>query len=100
MRVVDTQERVVDTQERVRAIGKQTNKINTDLEKHIDSAEYDRIVHWLGVSDPSENFHAALEKRHANTGLWFVEGPDFINLKNSEPCLMWLHGNGKWTPSP
>ena len=91
---LDTQGRVVDTQERVVVIDKQTNKIDMNIEKQIDKDEQDRVSHWLGVPDPSENFHAAIKKRHPDTGLWLVEGSDFGKWKKSEPCLMWLHGNG------
>lgn len=94
---LDTHGRVVDTQERVTEISEQTNRIAIKAEKHENSAEYDRIMQWLGAPDPSENLHAALKKRHPHTGLWFVKGSDFEKLKNSEPCLMWLHGNGKQT---
>lgn len=53
-----------------------------------------RLSRWLGVPDPSTNYHAALEKRHPETGLWLLNGQDFNNWKSSTSSLMWLHGNG------
>ena len=88
---------MVNTQARVVTISEQTARIDKNSEKQVNDAELDRIKKWLEVPDPSDNFHSALKKRHSETGLWFVEGSDFEKLKNSEPCLMWLHGNGEQT---
>ena len=77
------------------AISEQANKIDIKIEKQVDEAELDRMSQWLRAQDPSENYHAALKKRHPNTGSWLIEGPKFEEWKNSENCLMWLHGSGK-----
>jgi hypothetical protein len=53
-----------------------------------------RLSQWLGLPDPSTNYHAALEKRHPETGLWLLNGPRFDEWSSSTSSLMWLHGNG------
>jgi hypothetical protein len=53
-----------------------------------------RVSQWLGLPDPSTNYHAALEKRHLETGLWLLDSPKFNDWKTSTSSLMWLHGNG------
>jgi hypothetical protein len=53
-----------------------------------------RLSRWLGIPDPSINYHAALEKRHPETGLWLLNGDPFDQWKSSTSSLMWLHGNG------
>jgi hypothetical protein len=54
-----------------------------------------RLAQWLGIPDPSANYHAALKKRHPETGLWLVNGTQFKDWKSSKSSLMWLHGNGR-----
>ncbi|KIX05451.1 uncharacterized protein Z518_06323 [Rhinocladiella mackenziei CBS 650.93] len=51
------------------------------------------LSQWLGLPDPSPNYHAALRKRHPRTGLWLLNGQDFLDWKSSTSSLMWLHGN-------
>lgn len=53
-----------------------------------------RLSQWLGLPDPSTNYHAALEKRHLETGLWLLNSQRFNEWKTSTSSLMWLHGNG------
>ncbi|KIX03048.1 uncharacterized protein Z518_06598 [Rhinocladiella mackenziei CBS 650.93] len=52
-----------------------------------------RLSQWLKLADPSTNYHAALQKRHPETGLWLLNGQDFLDWKNSTSSLMWLNGN-------
>ena len=54
----------------------------------------DKLSCWLGLPDPSTNYHAALEKRHPETGFWLLNSQDFIEWKSSKCSFMWLYGNG------
>ena len=58
----------------------------------------DRLSRWLAIPDPSTNYHAALEKRHPETGLWLLNGRPFSDWKSST-SFMWLHGNGQSRPT-
>lgn len=53
-----------------------------------------KLSRWLGLPDPSTNYHAALDRRHSETGLWLVNGQQFDEWKSSASSLMWLHGKG------
>lgn len=57
----------------------------------IESLQH-RLSQWLGVPDPSTNYHAALEKLHPETGLWLLNGQHFRDWKISTSSLMWLYG--------
>ncbi|KAL8784419.1 MAG: hypothetical protein Q9195_009047 [Heterodermia aff. obscurata] len=63
------------------------------LQSHADQELQSRLSRWLGIPDPSTNFHAALEKRHPQTGLWLVKDQQFSSWRSSASSLMWLHGN-------
>ncbi|KIX09177.1 uncharacterized protein Z518_00256 [Rhinocladiella mackenziei CBS 650.93] len=58
-----------------------------------DEGQRNRLSQWLRLPDPSTNYHAALQKRHPKTGLWLLNGQDFLDWKSSTSSLMWLHGN-------
>lgn len=46
---------------------------------------------WLQAPDATTNHHDACNKRHASTGLWFVEGLKYQTwLQN--PAWLWLNG--------
>lgn len=51
-----------------------------------------RIRQWLSAPDPSTNYHKALKKRQADTGLWFLFGAEFTKWKTAVPSSLWLHG--------
>lgn len=50
------------------------------------------IRHWLEAPDAMINFNEAADKRHRNTGLWFVESQEFENWKQNDFSLLWLVG--------
>ncbi|KIV93472.1 hypothetical protein PV10_04684 [Exophiala mesophila] len=77
-------------------LGNQMEQLNIRTERlqsHADQELQHRLLQWLGVPDPSTNYHAALKKRHPETGLWLVNGTHFDSWKSSQSSLMWLHGN-------
>jgi hypothetical protein len=53
-----------------------------------------KFSQWLGIPDPSTNYHAALQKRHPETGQWLFNDEHFTDWRCSEASLMWLHGKG------
>lgn len=50
------------------------------------------IRDWLSASDPSTNYTNALEKRHKDTGLWFIRSEAFARWKRKSKSFLWLHG--------
>ncbi|KAF7965799.1 hypothetical protein HWV62_41761 [Athelia sp. TMB] len=51
------------------------------------------IERWMAAPDTSLNYKAAREKHQRGTGSWFVDGPDFKNLKDGPPgSVLWLRG--------
>ncbi|KIX03389.1 uncharacterized protein Z518_06941 [Rhinocladiella mackenziei CBS 650.93] len=78
------------------ALGNQMERLHIRTERlqsHTDQDLQHRLAQWLGIPDPSTNYHAALQKRHPKTGLWLVNGIHFAGWKSSESSLMWLYGN-------
>ncbi|KAL6716780.1 hypothetical protein ACLMJK_004692 [Lecanora helva] len=72
----------------------QTLDIRTEeLQSHAGQELQNRLSQWLGLPDPSTNFHAALEKRHPETGLWLMKCQQFEAWKSCTSSLLWLHGN-------
>ncbi|KXX77180.1 Ankyrin repeat domain-containing protein 50 [Madurella mycetomatis] len=50
------------------------------------------VYRWLAAPDPSSNYHAALKKRNAATGTWFVWSQPYINWVQTPNSFLWLHG--------
>lgn len=50
------------------------------------------IRDWLSAPDPSTNYANALEKRHKDTGLWFIRSEAFQTWKSQPNSFLWLHG--------
>lgn len=50
------------------------------------------IKDWLRAPDASVNFNEATQKKHPNTGLWFVKGSDFATWRIKPNSLLWLVG--------
>lgn len=63
------------------------------LQNLAQSALQYKISSWLKIPDPSTNYHAALRKRHPDTGQWLLDGQEFADWRNSAPSLLWLHGS-------
>jgi hypothetical protein len=47
---------------------------------------------WLRAPDASANFNEAIQKKHPNTGLWFVKSSDFATWLIKPNSLLWLVG--------
>ncbi|OQV10804.1 NACHT domain-containing protein isoform 2, partial [Cladophialophora immunda] len=63
------------------------------LQIRADQELQDKLSKWLNIPDPSTNYHAALQKRHPETGQWLLSGQRFTEWKSSTSSLMWLHGS-------
>ena len=48
---------------------------------------------WLAAPDPSINQIINFERRHADTGLWFLSDAAFKKWKTREQSSMWLQGS-------
>ena len=70
-----------------------------DRKEREDQEKVDRMkndfVSWLRHVDYDENHNIACNARNteANTGTWFTGGSRYTEFKNSENCLLWLHGD-------
>jgi hypothetical protein len=53
------------------------------------------VESWLAAPDSSVNFRAALQKRHAGTGLWFTQHRKYTEWKQNPGTILWAHGIGK-----
>ncbi|KAK8229363.1 hypothetical protein HDK90DRAFT_356194 [Phyllosticta capitalensis] len=51
-----------------------------------------KIKLWLSPPDPSINFNEAIEKHHAGTGSWFLDGEELRNWTRSPNSFIWLYG--------
>ncbi|PGG97626.1 hypothetical protein AJ79_09136 [Helicocarpus griseus UAMH5409] len=47
---------------------------------------------WLKAPDATENYNAAVAKRHANTGLWLVNSAKFERWLTEDNSFLWLSG--------
>ncbi|KAK4936029.1 hypothetical protein LTR10_023024 [Elasticomyces elasticus] len=82
--------------EDLKTIREQNAQLCTGMERlqiREDQKLQDRLSQWLNIPDPSTNYHAALQKRHPDTGQWLVDGEHFVDWKGSTSSLMWLHGS-------
>lgn len=50
------------------------------------------IANWLKAPDAIINFNEAAEKKHPDTGLWFVKGDNFANWLEKSRSFLWLVG--------
>ncbi|KAI4741500.1 Pfs, NACHT and ankyrin domain protein [Aureobasidium sp. EXF-12298] len=66
-----------------------TQEAVQDLRDDRDQKEFRK---WLAAPDPSVNLTNALEKRHEDTGLWFIHGEAFERWKKQPNSFLWLHG--------
>ncbi len=47
----------------------------------------------MSPPDPSTNYIEALERRHVNTGLWFLQSSEYTSWKTERSSFLWLRGN-------
>ncbi|EXJ76933.1 hypothetical protein A1O3_10090 [Capronia epimyces CBS 606.96] len=80
---------ILEMREQTVQLYNHTTQIHTFANQETQS----RLSRWLNIPDPSINYHAALKKRHPETGRWLVDGQDFADWKCLPFSLMWLHGN-------
>lgn len=52
----------------------------------------DELHRWLSPPDPSLNYNAALQKRHAGTGSWLLQSEVFETWNSQSSSLLWLYG--------
>ncbi|KAJ6089813.1 hypothetical protein N7467_005029 [Penicillium canescens] len=50
------------------------------------------IRRWLKAPDATINHNAAWEKRHAKTGMWFIDGHHFKNWMTQPNSFLWVNG--------
>ena len=55
------------------------------------------LLDWICNSDTSNLHNKASEKRHSDSGLWFLESNDFAAWANS-PGFLWLCGIRAYLP--
>jgi Cdc6-like AAA superfamily ATPase len=56
-------------------------------------AKLAKIRQWLSAPDPSTNYQKALKKRQADTGLWLLEGKQYVKWKTEDNASpLWLYG--------
>ncbi|KZP06500.1 hypothetical protein FIBSPDRAFT_1053521, partial [Athelia psychrophila] len=67
------------------------NNFNGAVSIHLNS-DRDKEVKWLAAPDSSNNYHAALEKHHTQTGSWLFDKRQFRNWKKYPSYILWLCG--------
>jgi hypothetical protein len=75
---------------RLREKAQQESEVN-NTERHRQK-RLGKICNWLSAPDPSTNHHKAHKQRQAETGIWLVEGEQFMKWKASAASRLWLHG--------
>ena len=83
-------------------VGFQEMNINRDSRYHVISSSstlilglihaVERIDQWLAPPLPSSNYNAAMKKRQAKTGEWFLHSKEFADWKTGTSPFIWLHG--------
>ncbi|KAG9692899.1 purine and uridine phosphorylase, partial [Aureobasidium melanogenum] len=83
----------------LKQISEDLSKMNTNLETTGTTIQelrlnhqQEKIISWLSAADPSTNYTNALEKRHPESGLWFIHGKAFEKWKRQPKSFLWLHG--------
>ena len=57
----------------------------------IDAARQ-KVLDSFSRIDPQTNHNMSRKLRHPNTGLWFLQSPEFQSWMNSESARLWLYG--------
>ncbi|KAK6342226.1 hypothetical protein TWF730_001704 [Orbilia blumenaviensis] len=50
------------------------------------------IDSWLSPADPSTNYNAAIQRRHKDSGRWFLQSASFEKWKRQRNSFLWLRG--------
>lgn len=50
------------------------------------------ILEWLDAPNPSSKYRKALQKRHAGTGVWYIDGEAFKRWTREPGSFSWLFG--------
>jgi hypothetical protein len=50
------------------------------------------LLQWLAAPDTSTNYQRALKLRQTDTGLWFLEGSEYVRWVTEPASSLWLHG--------
>ena len=87
-RIVDSN--VVET--KMEHIEPKINNIHVGVDSLKSDSHLDKLKKWLSPPDPSTNRNAAKDKRHGNTGNWFVTSTAFLEWKSGSRRHLWLHG--------
>ncbi|RMZ86570.1 hypothetical protein DV736_g6204, partial [Chaetothyriales sp. CBS 134916] len=74
-----------NTQDDIEAV----NAIVKNLQARSVSVE---LRQWLGAPDTTVNFNVAVDKRHASTGQWLVQGPAYTTWLQQDNSFLWLYG--------
>ncbi|CAN9162491.1 unnamed protein product [Alternaria alternata] len=67
--------------------------LKSQLELEFKDSQRYRILNWLDPPDVSTAHGLAIEKRHPETGKWFLDGSDFMTWKHQSGSRLWLYGN-------
>ena len=52
----------------------------------------DKIHQWLSPPDHSSMHNAISEKRHEQTGIWFIQDEHYVGWKTDLKSFIWLYG--------
>ena len=74
----------------------QRDRVN--LRTTVQEDEKLKMLEWLSLVDPSTNHHRAVQQKEINTGLWFLNLPEFKRWKTSTCSFAWLCGIRWCTP--
>jgi ankyrin repeat protein len=62
------------------------------MEKLESELQHEKVRQWLVPPDPSVNHNKALKQRHEGSGIWLLEGDQFLKWKTQPKSFLWLHG--------
>jgi hypothetical protein len=69
-----------------------TQNTSNDV-KHLGFEERrKKIDRWLSPPDPSMNHNKALQQRHQDSGLWFLQSDAFVKWRTRRNSFLWLNG--------
>jgi len=55
-------------------------------------SDFDRILTWLVMTDPSPNHKMACQLHKPQTGQWLTKSPEYMRWKSFDLRFLWLHG--------
>ena len=79
----------------VQSIGNKVDRVQTLLEAQarisLDKAK-EEILRTLGQHNPLRHHQTNVSLRHAGTGTWFVESPEFQTWLHTKNAKLWVYG--------